>query len=386
MLISRPVTIFRFFGFQIKADSSWIFISILIAWTLMTNVFPVDFPGYDVSTYRHMAVWSLVGLIVSILAHELAHAVIAEYYDMPILSIRLFIFGGVAEMKGQPSHPKGEFMMAIAGPIMSFLMGLFFSATAWVWAMYFSVGPVSQTLYYLGYINYLLAFFNMVPAFPLDGGRALRALIWGYKRNLVIATRWASDLGEIFAYVLIAYGCYRLTFYNDIVGALWLGLLGIFMLGAGKYAVRQTESWSLLAGQTVRDFMKNDYISVSPDLTLADFVDQYVYKHYQQNFPVVDHGRLVGMISVQAIMELDRKKWSWTHIRSQMIPVGRLDTVSPMTSASEVLDSMQRLSQPMLLVTTNKQLVGIININDIVNYLTILQKLDQPRIVGNSSH
>ncbi|MGM0423196.1 MAG: CBS domain-containing protein, partial [Pseudomonadota bacterium] len=129
-----------------------------------------------------------------------------------------------------------------------------------------------------------------------------------------------------------------------------------------------------------------DYISVSPDLTLADFVDQYVYKHYQQNFPVVDHDKLVGLISVQSIMELDRKKWSWTHIRSQMTPAADLDTVSPMTSASEVLDSMQRLSQTTLLVTDNKKLVGIINLNDIVNYLSILQKLDQQRIIGNSAH
>lgn len=386
MKFSRPITLFKFFGFDIKADSSWIFISILITWTLMTNIFPEFFPGQEMEIYRQMALWSLAGLIVSILAHELAHAVIAEYYDMPILSIRLFIFGGVAEMKGQPSHPKGEFMMAIAGPVMSFLLGLFFMAMAGLWAMYGDIGAASQTLYYLGYINFLLAALNMVPAFPLDGGRALRALIWGYKRNLVIATRVASDLGEIFSYILIAYGCYLLTFYNNLIAAIWLGLLGMFMLAAGKYAVRQTESWSLLSGQTVRDFMNADFNSVPPDLTLADFVDQYVYKHYQQNFPVADDHKLVGMISVQSILNLDRGKWSWTYIRSQMIPVAKLETVSPSTPAAEVLDLMQRLSQPTLLVTENKKLVGIVNLSDIVNYLSILLKLDQSRVIRNSSY
>ena len=158
MSFSKPYTLFKLFGFKIKADSSWLFLSVLIAWTLMTSIFPQDFPDHSIETYRHMAVWTFFGLVFSIIAHELAHAVIAEYYDMPILSIRLFIFGGVAEFKGRPSHPRGEFFMAIAGPIMSFLLGMFFWATHIIIAQNFSVNAVSQSFQYLGFINFYLAF------------------------------------------------------------------------------------------------------------------------------------------------------------------------------------------------------------------------------------
>tara|TARA_B100000686_G_C16746761_1_gene949905 strand:- start:545 stop:1702 length:1158 start_codon:yes stop_codon:yes gene_type:complete len=384
MQFTKPVTLFRIFGFQIKADASWLFLSVLIAWSLMTTVFPAAYPGHDPDTYQHMAVWSVVGLLASIIFHELAHAIIAEYYNMPILSIRLFIFGGVAEFKGRPSHARGEFMMAIAGPIMSFLLGLAF------WAVYdginlnFGTGPVAQMFHYLAVLNFLLAGFNLIPAFPLDGGRALRAWLWLRHNNLVIATRKAADLGEIFAFCLMVYGCYRLTIFDDLLGSIWIALMGLFMLGAATYAVRQTESWSILEGQTVRDFMNTDYVHVSPDLNLHDFVEQYVYKYYQQNFPVVDQGRLSGMIDVQAVMSTDRKRWGWTHVGSQMTDIKNLMPVDADTPAAEALDMMNRLNLRTLLVTQKDGLVGIVGINDITNYLSIITKLDRTHITKNS--
>lgn len=384
MRFSKPVTLFKIFGFEIKADSSWLFLSVLITWTLMNSIYPIDFPGYEMETYRHMAVWSLFGLIVSIIAHELAHAVIAEYYDMPVVSIRLFIFGGVAEFKGRPSHPRGEFFMAIAGPVMSFLLGVFFWATHIVLSRNFGINPFSQSFQYLGYINFVLAFFNLLPAFPLDGGRALRALVWHRKKNLVLATRFASSIGEFFAYALIGYGCYRLTYFDDPVGALWMGMLGVFMLGAGQYAVRQTESWSLLEGQSVRDFMSVDYVSVSPDLNLTDFVDEYVYKFYQQAFPVVDGHKLVGMIDVHTIMQQDRKKWGWTHVSSQMRALQDLYVIDADAPAAEALDTFTRLGAHALLVTQDKKLLGILDHSSITNYLSIMMKLERAKIIKNS--
>ncbi len=384
MFISKPVTLFNVFGFDVKADSSWLFLSVLITWTFMNTVFPANFPGYEIETYRHMAVWSLFGLIFSIIVHELAHAVIAEYYNMPILSIRLFIFGGVAEFKGRPSHPRGEFFMAIAGPIMSFFLALFFWATHIVLSQNFGVGPTSQSFQYLGYLNFWLAVFNLIPAFPLDGGRALRAAVWHKKKNLVLATRYASNLGEIFTYLIMGYACYRLSFFDDIIGALWIGLMGIFMLGAGHYAVRQTESWSLLEGQDVRDFISADFVSVSPDLTLNDFVEKYVYKYYQQNFPVVDGQKLVGLIDVHKIMQQDRKRWSWTHVASQMTTLDEIYTVDIASPASEALDMMGRLNINTLMVTQEKKLVGMLNRSDITNYLAIMMKLERGKIVKNS--
>lgn len=217
----RRATLFHFFGFPVKADASWVFLSVLLMWTLSTKIFPVSMPNLDLQTYQIMGFAALVGIFVSIIAHEVAHAVIAEYYHMPIESITLFIFGGVAEMRGDPSHPKGEFLMAIAGPVMSGLMGLFFWAAAELYQLYFQPGPTTEVLIYLGNINLLIAVFNMVPAFPLDGGRALRAVIWKMKNNLVLATRIASSLGAAFAYGLMAYACYKVVWWNQLGAAFW---------------------------------------------------------------------------------------------------------------------------------------------------------------------
>ena len=345
----------------------------------MNGVFPNFYPGYEPSTYQHMAVWSLFGLIFSIIVHELAHAVIAEYYDMPILSIRLFIFGGVAEFKGRPSHPRGEFFMAIAGPIMSFMAGLFFLATAYVIRENFGNGPTSDSFDYLGQVNFLLAAFNIVPAFPLDGGRALRAFLWHRKQNLVAATRTASNWGEIFAYTLIGYGCYRLTFFDDMLGAVWLALLGAFMLGAGTYAVRQTESWALLEGQNVSDFMSRNFISVSPDLTVQELVDKYVYKYYQHNFPVVDNNKLAGVIDLRS-MTLDRSRWGWTHVGAQMTPVAQLSVFDADLPAPDALNQMKTHNLHTALVLHKKKLVGVLHLQSMLDYLSIMRKIDDGKI------
>jgi len=379
----KRVTLFRFFGFPVKGDASWLFLGILIVWSLSNKFYPVvhaveGVPPGD-QLYQMMAMATLAGILVSIIAHEVAHAVIAEYYHMPIESITLFIFGGVAEMKGEPSHPKGEFLMAIAGPIMSVLMGLFFWAAEQLYIMHVGEGPVSQVLKYLGNINMLIAAFNMAPAFPLDGGRALRAALWHYKKNMVEATRIASQLGAIFAYGLLGYAIYRITWYDDMVTGLWSGLLGYFVWGAGAYAVRQTESRSLLGQETVSRFMKSDIVSISPDMTIADFVDNYVYKHYQKIYPVVDKGQLSGLITLQSVLALDRAKWAWLHVASVMEPLTPDNTVQPSHNAADALALMQKKGKDSLLIAENGEFRGVIALRDLFAYLSISMKMSPDR-------
>ncbi|MBI3440822.1 MAG: site-2 protease family protein, partial [Proteobacteria bacterium] len=282
----RRVTLFRFFGFKVKADASWFFLAVLISWTMSSHFYPSLYSGQPADVYQVMGVATVAGILFSIVIHEVAHAVIAEYYHMPIASITLFIFGGVAEMKGELSHPKGEFFMAVAGPVMSALMGLFFWAVASLYGGYVGVGAVSHVLDYLGDLNMLIAIFNIVPAFPLDGGRALRAIIWYCKNNLVVATRIASECGSIFAYGLIAFACYSIVVHNDLLSGMWYGLLGFFMHSSGAYAVNQMESLSLLSLEKVSRFMHNHVVTVSPDLTITELVDLYINKHHQKSFPV----------------------------------------------------------------------------------------------------
>ena len=375
----KRVTLFRFFNFPVKADASWIFLSILIFWTLVNNFFPARYPGHNLETYQVMGAVTLVGVIISIIAHEVAHAIIAEYYHMPIESITLFIFGGVAEMKGEPSHPKGEFLMALAGPAMSAMMGLFFWAAEALYVMHLGDGVASKVLGYLGGINMLIAGFNMVPAFPLDGGRALRAAIWHYKKSMVLATRIASQLGAVFAYGLIGYAIYRITWYDDMIGGIWSGLLGYFVWAAGAYAVRHTERLSLLGQEKVTRFMKSDIVSVTPDMTIAVFVDQYVYKHYQKIFPVVDKGVLTGVITLQSVLDMERDKWAWLHVTSVMQPLSDENSAAPDMSAADALSVMQKKGRDSLLVAKDGQFLGVIALRDLFAYLSVTMRVDRDK-------
>jgi Zn-dependent protease/predicted transcriptional regulator len=381
----RRVTLFHCFGFPVRADGSWLFLSVLICWTLINKHFPVIYAGHSPQVYQWMGFAAICGIFASIIAHEVAHAIVAEHYQMPIESITLFIFGGVAVMKGDPSSPKGEFLMAIAGPIMSVIMGLLFWAAKLGVVFYFPTAVAAwQVLGYLAGLNLVIAVFNMVPAFPLDGGRALRALIWKKKDNLVLGTRIASELGAIFAYGLLVYACFRIVMHSDLLGGMWLGLLGYFVHGAGAYAVRQTESRSLLGSETVSRFMNRQVIAVSPDLTITDLVDNYVYKHYQRSFPVVDGDELVGLISLQSILSLDRHKWHWLHVASVMEPLNDKNVVGPDYNAADALDVMQRLQKEQLLVADGKKFMGVISHRDLAAYLSITLKIDSNKPVITS--
>ena len=227
----KRLTLFHFFGFKIKADASWIFLAVFISWTMSDRVYPLLLPDQSPDIYQFMGIATVIGIFISIIVHEVAHAVIAEYYHMPIKSITLFIFGGVAEMEGKPSHPKGEFLMAISGPIMSALFGLFLLAIADIYETYIQTDSISCVLAYHGKINMFIAVFNIVPAFPLDGGRALHAIIWHYK-NLVTATKVASASGTVFAYGLITFACFRVVLHDCLLSGIWLGLMGFLVRSA----------------------------------------------------------------------------------------------------------------------------------------------------------
>lgn len=377
----KRVTLFRFFGFKVKADASWFFLAVLISWTMSSNVYPQMYPGQSMDLYHAMGIATVAGIIFSIIAHEVAHAVIAEYYHMPIASITLFIFGGVAEMKGEPSHPKGEFLMAVAGPIMSMLIGLFFWAISALYGGYISTGAVSHVLEFLGNLNMLIAVFNIVPAFPLDGGRALRAFLWHRKNNLVTATRVASEYGAVFAYGLIAFSCYKIVMFNDLVAGMWFGLLGFFVHSSGAFAVRQMESRSLLGMEKVSRFTHNQVTTVSPDLTINELVDLYINKHYQRHFPVIDKDVLVGVVSLKSILSLDRHKWHWLHVGSVMDALTPTTVVSPDLSAADALEIMQKHAKEQLLVAEDGKFMGVITLRDLANYLSITMKIDHNKPV-----
>jgi Zn-dependent protease len=308
------VRLFSLFGFDVYVDASWLLLAVLITWSLAVGIFPDIVPGLSSATYWSIAVVATVGLLFSIVFHEMSHAVVARHFDMPIRGITLFIFGGVAEMHSEPTSPRGEFLMALAGPVASavlgFLLFLLFDIVAGL------QGPpaVAGVLWYLSYLNWMLAVFNLLPAFPLDGGRMLRAALWGWRKDLAWATWIASGAGNVFGILLIVLGLIEVV-RGDFVNGVWLSLVGLFLRGAASATYQQTLARQILGGQPVSRFMNRRPITVPPDLSVREFVEDYVYRHHHKVFPVVRDGRLLGCITTAQVGAIDGEQWGSAHRR-----------------------------------------------------------------------
>lgn len=382
----KKATLFICFGFKVKADLSWLFLSVLIYWMLARHTFPLMIPSQDAHVYQLMAAATLTLLMVSIIAHEVAHAIIAEHYHMPIESITLFIFGGVAEMKGEPSHPKGEFLMALAGPAMSALLGGMFYAAYEVYQFFREYDAVAEILHFLGILNLIIAGFNLIPAFPLDGGRALRAALWKYKGDFILATRISSALGFAFSYFLLAYALWQILNYSDALSGMWVGIMGLFLHAACGYNVRQTKSRSLLGDEKVSRFLQSDITAISPDLTLDTLIDDYAHKHDQKAFPVIEDGRLAGIVTVQALLSLDRRKWHQLGASSVMEKPSDENTISMDAHAYEALELMQKHGRELLMVTDDaRRLKGIISFRDLANFISATMETARENPAAESS-
>ena len=379
-MFGRPIPLFKLAGFQVGLDWSWFILAVLITWTLASGVFPFYYPGLTPAAYWSMGVIAALGLFASIVLHELGHAVVARRHGLPIRRITLFIFGGVAEMEAEPERPAVEFWVAIAGPIVSFLVGL----GCWLLlqaAAGAGVGvPVLGVLGYLATINIILAVFNLVPAFPLDGGRILRAILWYWKGSLRWATRISSSIGGGFGILLIALGVYRVLI-GDFIGGMWWFLIGLFVRFAAQMSYQQVLMREALRGVPVRRIMAADPITVPSGITIAQLIDDYVYRHHHSMFPVADNGRLVGCVSMHDIKRLPRDRWSSTTVAEIMQPCTEATAIGPEMDAMEVLRLMSRSGNSRLLVTEGERLVGIVTLRDLMNFLNVKLNLEEAETV-----
>jgi Zn-dependent protease len=380
-MFGRSIPLFRLAGFQVGIDWSWPILAVLITWTLSVQVFPYYYPGLTAGTYWSMGVVAALGLFASIVLHELGHSLVARRYDVPIRGITLFIFGGVAEMEREPDRPWAEFAIAIAGPIASFLVGL----ACWLLlraAVAVGAGlPVAGVLAYLASINVVLAVFNLVPAFPLDGGRILRALLWAWKGSLRWATRVASTIGGGFGILLVAFGIYRAV-TGDVTGGMWSALLGLFVYVAAQASYQQVLMREGLRGIPVRRLMTPSPVAVPPDISLAQLIDDYLYRYHHKMFPVVEDGRLVGCVSLSDIKTIPRERWASTTVSSVMQPCTPATAISPDADAMDVLSTMHRTQNSRLLVTEGDRLVGVLTLKDMLEFLSLKLELEEPKQAG----
>lgn len=372
-MIGKRITLFKLLGFDVQVDLSWVFIAWLIVWTLARDYFPHKFHDLSDSSYWVMGIGGALGLFLSIVLHELGHSFVARKDGIAIKGITLFIFGGVAEMEGEPPTPRSEFRMAIAGPIVSILIAiicypLYVSGRRFGW-------PVELTgvLFYLSWINGLLVVFNLVPAFPLDGGRLLRSFLWNRKHSLRQATRITSNLGSAFGLGLVFVGILS-VFYGNVIGGVWWFLIGAFLRSASQMSYQQLMIRKALEGEPIGRFMQLAPVAVPPSISVDDLIHDYIDKYHFQMFPVLRDSQLLGCVTIKRVKEIPRSEWRQHSVQELITPCSEDNSVTPGTDAVKVLSLMTRTGNSRLMVLERGQLVGVVTLKDLLRFLSL--KLD----------
>lgn len=374
-MFGSTVTLFRLFGIDIKVNLSWAFIAILIAWSLASGYFPAMHEGLGRATYWAMGVLGVFGIFGSILVHELAHSLVARAYGIPMRGITLHLFGGAAEMEAEPNAPRAEFVMAIAGPLTSVALALLLQVFLAVTGIA-TDEPSGILLRYLAMLNLVLAIFNMLPAFPLDGGRVLRAAIWGWTGDYGYATRLSTWIGAGLGLVVVGVGVLQ-TLSGNFGGGLWLVLIGLFIRAAAQTARLDLESRTMLSGRPVGHFMTPNPIVVGPNLSVSDFVEDVVYRSRHDVYPVVDgSGSPRGLVAVGNLHRLSRENWPTTPVLTIMKPLDDDMCVRSSSDTAEALEQMRRAGRSRLLVIDEGRLVGLLTLKDLLETLELKMELE----------
>lgn len=374
-MFGKSITLFKLLGFEVKIDISWLVIALLITWTLAKGSFPHYYHGFQNSTYWIMGILGALGLFIAIIFHELSHSLVARKFGLPMKGITLFIFGGVAEMTEEPPSPRAEFFMAIAGPISSIILGLGLFGVRFLGEGIGWSKPALGVISYLAFINLILAGFNLLPAFPLDGGRVLRSILWGMKDNLRWATRIASSIGSAFGIALILFGALS-VFMGNLIGGIWWVLIGMFMRGASQMSYQQLIVRRSLEGEKVRRFMVSDPVTVSPSISVEDLVEDYIYKYHFKMFPVVEDEKLLGCVTLNQVKEIPREERNKHTIRSIAKRCTKENTIGPDEDAMKALAIMNRAKSSRLMVVEEERLMGVIALKDMLEFLSLKVDLE----------
>jgi Zn-dependent protease/predicted transcriptional regulator len=368
----------RIAGIRIGVNWSWLVVFVLLVWSLASAVFPSQNEGLSDGAYIGMAVVAALLFFASLLAHELGHAIQARREGMEIDGIVLWLFGGVAQFRGSFPSAGAEFRIAVAGPLVSLAIGVVFVLLAGLVPLDPVVDGVAA---WLGYINLVLLVFNMLPALPLDGGRVLRSALWAARDDFAWATRVSASIGRGFGYVFIAGGLALLIFANAFSGA-WLAFLGWFLLGAASAEARHLAAREALGGLRVRDLMVRDPVVVAPDLTLGDFMDSVVWNRRYTTYPVVDDGRVVGLLPFRSVAQVPRSEWDVRRVADCMVPRERVPVLDP---DAELIDALVDLSASDVnrgVVLDGGRLAGFLSITDVMRALQLggMRRRVRPRV------
>jgi Zn-dependent protease/CBS domain-containing protein len=379
----------RIFGIRITIDWSWIFIFVLVIWNVGAAVGNLH-PFWSLATIWGVAVVAALLFFASVLAHELAHSLVARAQGLPVRTITLFLFGGVSNIQREPRSPGAEFLMAIVGPLTSIVLGVIFLVLGGVSAgtpvqgvTPFTTGlaplsPPAIILLWLGQINILLGLFNLIPGFPLDGGRVLRSLLWAATHNLRTATRWASRVGQAIGWLMIIAGLAMIFgiqipfFGTGFLGGLWLAFIGWFLTTAAIQSYRQVVIHDILEGVPVARLMRTTVPTVPATISIGDLVHTHMMGTDERCFPVLQDGdQLAGLVCLDDVRKVPRADWETTRVRDIMTPIDQVAVVTPDEEAGEAFAVLTGRDVNQVPVVQDGHLVGMLRRRDVLRWLQL---------------
>lgn len=362
----------RILGVDVGVHWSWTFIFLIVTWSFATGILDHFYPGW--SDAQRWVAGALVAAVffLSVLAHELSHALMSNRSGIPVRTITLFVFGGVANLTREPDRPGVEFRIAIVGPATSLALGALFAA-GWAAARPFSAGLAGISAN-LALINTSLAVFNMLPGFPLDGGRVFRSIVWSRNHDRLRATRLASRVGEWIAYAVMGLGVV-MTFFGGLFSGIWFLLIGFFLRNASSSSYEQLLIESTLSGIAVRDVMRRELDTVPPDMSIEQLVHEGVMSKNARCFAVMAAGDFAGLVTLTDIRRIPRDEWPATSVYRAMTPATRLHTVAPSDNLTSVLMLMAEHDVNQLPVVQGRELVGMLDRGDLMRFIQVRRDL-----------
>lgn len=372
--MKHSLKLMRIAGIDIGLHYSWIFIFVIITVSLASGLFPQMYPDWAPATYWITGVLAALLLFSSVLVHELAHSLVAKARGMSVTGITLFLLGGVSNLEEEPEEPRVEFSMAIVGPLASLILAAMF------WGLLQFVqdtqSPLAAVLGYLALINGALAVFNLLPGYPLDGGRVLRSIVWSRTGSIVRATNVAATVGQLMGWGLIAFGLLQVLAGN--LGGLWLALIGWFLSSSADASRQQLTMREQLKGVRVTEAVRTRPESVGPGMTVADLVNEVFRKEQRRAVPVCSDDGVLGIVTITDVREVPQNRWSQTPIREIMTR----EPLYSVTSKDDLNTAMTLIAKHdvnQLLVIDDNRCTGVVNRADILNYLQLSQELRTTR-------
>lgn len=371
--MKSSINIGRIFGIQFRLHWTWFAIFLLVTVSFSWQLFPAAYPDWGQFLYWSIGIATSLLFFASVLAHELAHSLVGRANDIPVKSITLFIFGGIAHMTKEATKASAEFKMAAAGPACSLAIGGIF---ALVWFLTQDIAePLSAMAFYLAQINALLAVFNLIPGFPLDGGRLFRSLMWRFSGNYQRSTLIATRVGQGIAYSFILGGILMVVLLQEWLGGLWLVFIGWFLQNAASTSYRQTKWRETLRGLTASQVMTSEYTEVPPSISLGELVREYVLPRGYSFFIVGGEGGAKGILSLYNIKSVPQSKWDTTRVGEIMLSLDQLKPARPEDDVLSLVERMEANELNQIPVVAEGRIIGLITRDNLIRFIRARSEL-----------